>query len=700
MDDKQTLPSIDVVFPMSRMWYLPYLENSLRSVRAQDYPQELLGITISFVVEDPEEDIAELAELCREFDATLVFSHPEDPAFNISKAYNVGVRAGSRDAVACVDADVVFSPPTFRYAADVLKEGKLAIIPVVYKKQHALTGYFQKVVPELTTEQWVEHTRKMGCRRDANGNIVVPRNVFEYLHGYDERFYGWGAADHDFFVRANHFQGAVHLMDTTCPKSMHQSHKQRTDVESDNTKRNRHLLATSKTKVRNFERWGKVPVEQALPELRAAEAAPPEAAEPEPEPKPKEEPEQKKPVVPYKRTFIGVPAQHGLVTYDVVERIMAANPHVKRIVELGTADGALSLYLGLWGKRRGIPVYTIDNQREVFKRSNMQKTLHELGVQFVQMNVLKNPGLAGVKTMLEGAPTYLICDNGNKKAEFNLLVPKLEPGSVVSVHDWGTEVLPNHIRETERAHNLEPFEPGRWEKGNLRMATWLVPGEPSDKVKSPPLVFAGDWPPKGKGWHRRAVGGSWDLMGRAQLRMLKRQGLKPEHMLLEVGCGCLRFGVKAIAYMEPGHSVGLEPDEALLDAGRKIELPACAGCEGKEPTFVVNNGFDLSELPEDVRFDFAMAQSVFTHLPITAIELCLERVMARMNPGGIFCATYNPAQKGWFQFGLPYPRMTAYPASMFEDMAFRHGATVENVGRWGIPQNDRNEQLLLRFKKK
>ena len=54
------LPSIDVVIPVSRMWYLPYLENCLRSLRAQEYPRELVGITISFVAEDPDRAWAEL----------------------------------------------------------------------------------------------------------------------------------------------------------------------------------------------------------------------------------------------------------------------------------------------------------------------------------------------------------------------------------------------------------------------------------------------------------------------------------------------------------------------------------------------------------------------------------------------------------------------------------------------------------------
>jgi predicted O-methyltransferase YrrM len=679
----RTLPSIDVVIPVSRMWYLPYLENSLRSIRRQDYPQDLLGITISFVAEDPGEDIGELCDLCRELDASIVFTHPEDPSFNISKAYNAGARSGSREAIACLDADIVFGRQTFAFAASVLKQGKLAIVPVVYMSQQAESEFFRETVPAMTEEQWLAQTGKMACRRDANGNIFVPRNVFEYLRGYDERFYGWGAADHDFFVRANHLQGAVHMMDTECPKSMHQSHRPRADVESEHTRRNRTLMEQSKTKRRNPERWGRIDNGAVLPTFSAPET---EA--------------ERKQVNPYNRTFVGVPAQHALATYDAIESIITAHPHIRRIVELGTADGALSLYLGLWGKRLGIPVYTVDSRPAVYSRPDMQKTLRELGVQFVRINILKDHGLAAARTMVEGCAVYLICDNGNKTREFNQLVPHLLPGSVVSVHDWGTEVLGANIEQVRKNSGLVPFQKDRWERNNLKMATWTVPGDPVVTVSSPPLVIASDWPPGGADWHRKAVGGSWEQMGNAQLSLLKSRGLEPHHKLLEVGCGCLRFGTKAISYLDKGCYVGLEPDKDLLEAGRTIELPKVEACKGKEPRFLNNADFDMSELNQDERFDFAMSQSVFTHIPITAIELCVERVIARLRPGGKFCATYNDSPQGWFQFGAPYPRMTSYPSSMFKDMGFRHGAEVEVVGDWGIPQNARGEQLLVIFKKK
>lgn len=38
------------------------------------------------------------------------------------------------------------------------------------------------------------------------------------------------------------------------------------------------------------------------------------------------------------------------------------------------------------------------------------------------------------------APSFLYCDDGNKPREIQVYAPVLPPGSVLGVHDWGTEI--------------------------------------------------------------------------------------------------------------------------------------------------------------------------------------------------------------------------------------------------------------------
>ena len=201
-------------------------------------------------------------------------------------------------------------------------------------------------------------------------------------------------------------------------------------------------------------------------------------------------------------------------------------------------------------------------------------------------------------------------------------------------------------------------------------------------------------------WHRGAVGGMWEEIGKLQFAFLVRQGLEPKHFLLDIGCGSLRGGIHFIEYLDVGHYYGIEKDRRLLEAGRDIEL-ARHGLEYRTPHLLLTGSFDLSPIPQSVQFDFMLAQSVFTHLMPDAIELCLVRVMPRLTPNGIFYATYLESEDGTPDYGRPHPwrkqerAVVKYPLALFEELANRLGICVEYVGDWSHPR----KQRMLAFRR-
>ena len=42
--------------------------------------------------------------------------------------------------------------------------------------------------------------------------------------------------------------------------------------------------------------------------------------------------------------------------------------------------------------------------------------------------------------------------------------------------------------------------------------------------------------------HREFVGGIWEVMGKLQFDFLVKQGLRPNHVFLDIACGSLRAG--------------------------------------------------------------------------------------------------------------------------------------------------------------
>ncbi len=139
-------------------------------------------------------------------------------------------------------------------------------------------------------------------------------------------------------------------------------------------------------------------------------------------------------------------------------------------------------------------------------------------------------------------------------------------------------------------------------------------------------------------WHRRTIGNMphWDYLGPIQLDYLVERGLEPHHQLLDVGCGPLRAGIHFIRYLEPGHYVGTDKRGDVLETARLVELPQ-HGLEAKEPLLVADERFDFGSLGRT--FDYAMAQSVFTHIPLNSIMRCLVEMGKVLRLGGKFYAS-------------------------------------------------------------
>jgi hypothetical protein len=67
---------------------------------------------------------------------------------------------------------------------------------------------------------------------------------------------------------------------------------------------------------------------------------------------------------------------------------------------------------------------------------------------------------------------------------------------------------------------------------------------------------------------KAAVGGHWEDVGRNQFEFLIKEGLKPDHYLLDVACGSFRGGRFFIPYLMEGHYFAIDKDLNLIKIGR------------------------------------------------------------------------------------------------------------------------------------
>jgi len=197
----------------------------------------------------------------------------------------------------------------------------------------------------------------------------------------------------------------------------------------------------------------------------------------------------------------------------------------------------------------------------------------------------------------------------------------------------------------------------------------------------------------GKG-HREYVGGLWEAIGRLQFRFMIEQGLQPQHVFLDVACGSLRAGVRFIPYLEAGHYLGLDIKRQLIDTGIEHEL----GQELyalKKPEFIVSDSFEFGRFSK--RPDYAIAQSLFTHLIERDILLCLQNLRETAKPNIRFYVTF-------FESGRPVknpersdPHLSfCYTRDQMTQFGDASGWFTRYIGDWKHPRGQRMLEYTIK----
>jgi len=185
---------------------------------------------------------------------------------------------------------------------------------------------------------------------------------------------------------------------------------------------------------------------------------------------------------------------------------------------------------------------------------------------------------------------------------------------------------------------------------------------------------------------RQAIGGLWDEIGLLQFRFLQRQGLQPHHSLLDIGCGSLRGGLHFIRYLDYGNYTGIDiSPEILAAAGDNLNDLKLGN---KNARLVRVNDLCFSEL-EGKKFDFLLAQSVFTHMPAEDVEECLQHISNVMHPQSSLYATIHES----VSYKKRDLKNFTYTLSWFEECCSRYGLVCKREPAYRHPRG----QVMLRI---
>jgi len=184
--------------------------------------------------------------------------------------------------------------------------------------------------------------------------------------------------------------------------------------------------------------------------------------------------------------------------------------------------------------------------------------------------------------------------------------------------------------------------------------------------------------------HRFYVGGRWDEIGQLQFDFMFAQGLRPEHVFLDIGCGSFRGGIHFIPYLNKGNYLAIEKEEELVQRGIENELGKEL-FDAKRPEIVITEAFEFTELSKVP--DYSLSLSLFTHLSSADINLCMKNLRAFVNPGHRYYATF-------FEGGSDSERRRShsldhfeYTRTTIEKFGTEHGWETHYIGEWNHPRD-------------
>ena len=99
----------------------------------------------------------------------------------------------------------------------------------------------------------------------------------------------------------------------------------------------------------------------------------------------------------------------------------------------------------------------------------------------------------------------------------------------------------------------------------------------------------------------------------------------------------MRGGRWVIPFLDRNCYFGIEPNEEMLDAGKRIVIGQETMSE-KAPMFDTNQEFDFGVF--DAIFDYVIARSVWTHASKDQIEKMLDQFVLYSNEHSVFLTSY------------------------------------------------------------
>jgi len=168
----------------------------------------------------------------------------------------------------------------------------------------------------------------------------------------------------------------------------------------------------------------------------------------------------------------------------------------------------------------------------------------------------------------------------------------------------------------------------------------------------------------------------YDLVSAMQFNLLTKYGLRETHKLLDIGCGSLRGGRFFIIYLLDKNYYGVEPEKWLVNDGVHYELGKGI-VKLKKPSFLYDSDFKFDSF--GVKFDFALAQSIFTHASAEQIRTCMFNLTKVAGKEFKFLASFIEGDKNYDGDAWVYPGCVTYKMDFMKKIIGEYGFSCKKI---------------------
>ena len=153
----------------------------------------------------------------------------------------------------------------------------------------------------------------------------------------------------------------------------------------------------------------------------------------------------------------------------------------------------------------------------------------------------------------------------------------------------------------------------------------------------------------------------------------------------------IKGGTHFIKYLNAGHYLGIDKNRSWVEAGIQNELGKDL-YEEKIPEFVITDKFEFKKFSK--KPDFAIAQSLFTHLRKKDIALCLKKLREHVNAGCRLYATFFESNVEKKDKGKSHShRNFHYTKQQMCELGEQYRWKPKYIGNWQHPSG----QMMMEF---